>query len=303
MHAPMDKPRHILAVVDPTATQQPALIRAQKLALALGARLELFACYVTSLPDETRVDEHRLEELARAARELGIETGTDATCDPVLHTGILRKVLQSRPSLVVKDTHPHSLLRRSVLANTDWQLIRLCPKPTLFVRPGEWRHPPRIAAAVDIALPGEKPAALDHQLLAAAETFSLATHGELHAAHAHLPISSLAASATSVGVPLAAGIDPAQIIVDGETLARERFDQLLATHRVPHDHRHLLLGRPAEELVEFVRRCAIDLLVMGAFARGWMYNVLVGSTTERILDLLPCDVLVMKPASFECSLN
>jgi nucleotide-binding universal stress UspA family protein len=34
-----------------------------------------------------------------------------------------------------------------------------------------------------------------------------------------------------------------------------------------------------------------------------MYNVFVGSTTERILDLLPCDVLVMKPASFECPLS
>jgi hypothetical protein len=31
--------------------------------------------------------------------------------------------------------------------------------------------------------------------------------------------------------------------------------------------------------------------------------VLVGSTTERILDLLPCDVLVLKPASFEYPLN
>ena len=42
---------------------------------------------------------------------------------------------------------------------------------------------------------------------------------------------------------------------------------------------------------------------MGAYSRGWVYNVMVGSTTERILDLLPCDVLVMKPANFECPLQ
>jgi universal stress protein E len=56
-------------------------------------------------------------------------------------------------------------------------------------------------------------------------------------------------------------------------------------------------------LIGFVLRHGIDLLVMGAYARGWVYNVMVGSTTERILDLLPCDVLVVKPASFECPLQ
>jgi universal stress protein E len=56
-------------------------------------------------------------------------------------------------------------------------------------------------------------------------------------------------------------------------------------------------------LVSFVQRQKIDLLVMGSYSRGWVYNVMVGSTTERILDLLPCDVLVMKPASFECPLQ
>jgi hypothetical protein len=30
---------------------------------------------------------------------------------------------------------------------------------------------------------------------------------------------------------------------------------------------------------------------------------MVGSTSVRIVDLLPCDVLVIKPASFECPLQ
>jgi universal stress protein E len=173
----------------------------------------------------------------------------------------------------------------------------------LFVRQGEWCHPPRIAAAVDIPLPGEKPAALDHLLLSAAESFSLATGGLLHAVHVYAPVSGIAATATALGVPMAAGVDPARIVADGELLAREQFEDLLSTHKLPRENRRLLAGRPADALLGFVRDSTIDLLVMGAYARGWMYNVMVGSTTERILDLLPCDVLVMKPASFECPLN
>jgi universal stress protein E len=299
----MDRPSHILVVIDPTATQHPALERARALALALGARVELFVCYLKHAAGELRIDEAALERLANRLREQGIETGVDVASDVAVHTGVLRKVLRSQPALVIKDTHPHSLLHRTVLANTDWQLIRLCPVPLLFVRPGEWNHPPRIAAALDIALPGEKPAALDRLLLATAETYAHATHGSLHAVHAYLPVADVVAMATSLSVPMAAGADPSSIVADGLAMAREQFAELLAHHDVQAENGRVLIGRPAEVLVDYVRRTSIDLLVMGAYARGRIYNVLVGSTTERILDLLPCDVLVVKPASFECPVS
>jgi universal stress protein E len=223
--------------------------------------------------------------------------------EKALHTGIVRKVLRSEPSLVIKDTHPHTLLRRSWLANTDWQLIRLCPAPLLFVRPSPWNWPPRIAAAVDVAQPGEKAAQLDHSLLAAAETFALTLGGEMHAVHAYQPMSAFAANATVRSVSLADGVSPAQVIADQEALVRDDFAKLLATHCVPREGRHLIAGSPPDTLLGFVRQYGIDMLVMGAYARGWVYNVAVGSTTERLLDFLPCDVLVMKPASFECPLR
>ena len=296
----MEKPRHLLVVIDPTANDHPALSRARMLALAFGARVELFVCYVTDAGTGVRVDERVLEKLANGLRQHGIETTTEETSAATIHAGILDKVLRTRPSLVIKDTHPHSLLRRTVVANTDWQLMRQCPAPLLFVHPGEWASAPRIAAAVDVALPGEKPAALDHVLLSAAETFALATHGQLHAVHAYQPVSDLAAAVTAAAVPMAAGVDPGRIVTDGETLARGQFEELLASHRVSPERSRLLAGAPAQALVDYVRSTAIDLLVMGAFSRGWMYNVFVGSTTERILDLLPCDVLVMKSERFEC---
>ena len=299
----MERPRHILVVIDPTATQQPALERARILALAFDARLELFVCHVAGAAGEMRIDELRLEELANGLREQGIETSTEETSDVAVYSGVLRKALRSQPSLVIKDTHPHSLLHRTVLANTDWQLIRVCPTPLLFVRPGNWSRPPRIAAAVDIAVPGEKPAALDHLLLSTAESYALATNASLHAVHVHLPVSDVAATATSLAVPMAAGVDSSRIVADGVALAREQLEALVSTHNVRPERRRLLIGRASEALVEYVRQSSIDLLVMGAYARGRVYNVLVGSTTERILDLLPCDVLVVKPASFECPLS
>lgn len=298
----METPRNILVIIDPTSIQQPALARARQLAHFFGAKLDLFVCN-TDPKAQPQVDRRVIEHKLEALREAGIECTAELVHEKALHTGIVRKVLRSEPSLVIKDTHPHTLLRRSWLANTDWQLIRLCPAPLLFVRPSPWNWPPRIAAAVDVAQPGEKPAQLDHSLLAAAETFALTMGGDLHAVHAYQPVSTFAANATVQSVSLAGGVSPAQVIADQEALIREDFSELLATHCVSREARHLIPGSPSDALLTFVRQYNIDLLVMGAYARGWVYNVAVGSTTERLLDFLPCDVLVMKPASFECPLR
>jgi universal stress protein E len=298
----VERLRHILVVIDPTATQHPALVRARELARLCGARVELFVCH-TRRETEAAMTAAHLEKLAEGLFDIGIETTVDVGFAATLHIGIVSKVLRCRPSLLVKDTHPHTLLRRTWVANTDWQLIRLCPCPVLFVRPGPWGDSPRIGAAVDIALPGEKPSELDRRLLSAAESFALACQGQLHAVHAYHPVSDSAGTAVESAVPMAAGVDAARVIADKEALMREDFDALVSTHHIPPARRHLLSGAPSDVLMRFVRQCNVDLLVMGAYSRGWVYNVMVGSTTERVLDLLPCDVLVVKPANFECPLQ
>ena len=37
-----------------------------------------------------------------------------------------------------------------------------------------------------------------------------------------------------------------------------------------------------------------DILVMGSIARSSLKRALIGSTAERVLETLPCDVLVVK---------
>ncbi len=44
--------------------------------------------------------------------------------------------------------------------------------------------------------------------------------------------------------------------------------------------------------------CHADIVVMGAIARSALKRVFIGSTAERVLETLPCDVLVVKPPDF-----
>jgi len=39
----------------------------------------------------------------------------------------------------------------------------------------------------------------------------------------------------------------------------------------------------------------IDLLLIGAIARGQLDNALIGNTAERVLEEVDCDLLVLKP--------
>jgi universal stress protein E len=41
---------------------------------------------------------------------------------------------------------------------------------------------------------------------------------------------------------------------------------------------------------------------MGAVSRSRLRSVFIGSTAEKVLDRLPCDVLIVKPPDFESDL-
>jgi len=54
----------------------------------------------------------------------------------------------------------------------------------------------------------------------------------------------------------------------------------------------------ASELVDFVRRARVGIVVMGAVSRSAMARLFIGNTAERVLDHVGCDVLIVKPRGF-----
>ena len=47
-------------------------------------------------------------------------------------------------------------------------------------------------------------------------------------------------------------------------------------------------------IVEIIEREGFDLLVIGYMGHSALYNRLIGSTTDRLVELAPCHVLVVK---------
>jgi universal stress protein E len=304
----------ILAVFDPTSEAQPALGKAASLAREFGATLELFICdFDPSLSGQPFFDTDKLrelreeflterveflEEVADGLRAQGIAVETHVHWDNPLYRGIVRRVQESSPDLVVKDTHYHSVIRRTVFTNTDWSLIRTCPVPLLLAKPGEWRVPPKVVAALDPGHLGDKPAALDHDILDCAQLIAGRLSGEVHALHAFFPAALLAATTSMTGMPLVSGVTSAEVV----EMERERITRVLsgivASHGLPRERIHLEQGSAADVLPRMAERLAADLLVMGAVSRSRVQELFVGSTAERVLDRIGCDVLVVKSADF-----
>ncbi|MHB0871129.1 MAG: universal stress protein [Chloroflexota bacterium] len=68
-------------------------------------------------------------------------------------------------------------------------------------------------------------------------------------------------------------------------LARERAIELTA---------ETVLGHAAQAIVERAREHDFDLIVMGHIGHSGLWGTLLGSTTDRVVDHAPCDVLVVR---------
>jgi nucleotide-binding universal stress UspA family protein len=57
---------------------------------------------------------------------------------------------------------------------------------------------------------------------------------------------------------------------------------------------HMVSGHAVKTIVEFVEREHADLLVIGFMGHSALYNRLIGSTTDRLVELASCTVMVVK---------
>lgn len=310
----MTERKRVLVVVDPTASFHPALERAAWLAKHAPASLELFISdYAPQLVDtrsgsgtaEARaalVERHRqrLEQLALPLRDGGLVVEIDARWDYPLHDSIVRKAKDSAADFVIKDTHYHSVLKRSIFSNTDWNLIRNCGGTLWLVKPRPPGQRPCFVAAVDPLHERDKPADLDNRIVATAQELVTALGGEVHVFHAFDVTTAIAMSTDAMTMPIALPINElADAMRDQHTEAVER---LCKEHGVPRERTHVHQGGTRQLLLTLTDQLRADAVVMGALSRSGLKGLFLGNTAEDVLDRLHCDLIIVKPAGFEAIL-
>ena len=302
--------RILIAVKNPDTRRQPGIDKAIRIARRLGASVELFHAISTpvflelepltghSLAQIKResldLRRKRLDKIAQRARKAGVATTSHVAWDFPPHEAIVRRAEHIRADLVIAECHQGKRLKPWLMHLTDWELLRLSAQPVLLLKNARpWREPV-ILAAVDPAHAHAKPARLDDAIVESAKALNRTLKGSFELVHANFPAAfgSLMADPGMDGATLAAAYD------QQKSASKAAFEKFAARARIPKNRCHLLDTDPSFAIPHLARALGADLVVMGAVSRSGLKRVFIGNTAERVLDALPCDVLVVKPAQF-----
>jgi universal stress protein E len=300
----------ILVIIEPDVHPTEVVLRATWLAKLANCDLELLLCdpdigalregfFVSNeakeIAEKIRTAQREIiEELAQPARDAGLNVTTDVLEERPIADGVLHRAVDMNPRYVMKGTQYHSTAERSIFVDTDWQLVRSCPYPLWLVKPHEIRVKPVIVAAVDPTHSHDKPAALDHFIVDHAQSLARPTGGEVHLLHTYHRLVGIGREATRTFKPIELPLDELSRKIQAEH--RAKLDELAKANDIDEEHTHQLPGDTKELLPTFARTHGADLVVMGALARWGLKRAVLGSTAEKVLDHLPCDILVVRKA-------
>jgi universal stress protein E len=303
--------RILIAVKNPDRRSQRGVEKALRIARRLGASAELFHAISTPVflelepltghtvaeikREALELRSSRLEKLAARARKAGHTAVTSHVAwDYPPHEAIERRAAAIHADLIIAECHEGKRLKPWLMHLTDWELLRVSKRPVLLLKnERDWREPV-VLAAVDPSHAHAKPGQLDAAIVSQAAALSRAAGGELELMHANFP-SGLALMAADPAMD-ATALDAVyeRLKADGKS----QFDAFALKHHVPRTRRHLVDADPASAIPQLARTLGADVVVMGAVSRSGLKRVFIGNTAERILEALPCDVLVVKPSRF-----
>jgi universal stress protein E len=298
--------RNILCVVEFDNYPEQVVDRAVWLAKSRNCNLHLLVCdpataslgesyvYLLEMTDIAEgirdSQEEALQKLLAKVEAAGLQTEVNHSTDRHVADVIRREADARQPLYVVKGTHYHSPSERASLAHADWDLIRQLDYPLWFVKPVAWKEEPVVIAAVDPVHAHDKPAHLDKRIIERAKLIVDDCGGRLVVVHTFQTLDELGSRAMWAVKPIKLPVgDMNRKIFDEHDRALKVLGE---TCDLPTDALHLIPGRAHEVLPAFVREQGASLVVMGALARSKMKQRVIGSTAARVLDHIPCDVLV-----------
>ena len=298
--------RNILCVIEFGNYPEQVVERATWLAGSLNCNLHLLVCdpvtdylgnsYVY-LFESQRIAEsikqsqdEAVEEMVAKVKAAGVSVEVNRSTERNVVHVIRREAAARQPRYVVKGTHYHTPTERAKLTYEDWELIRDLEYPLWIVKPGEWREPPVIVAAVDPVHAHDKPAHLDRRIIEHAKNVAKITEGKLKVVHSYQSIEEIGLRATWAFKPQKLPVDELNAKIHREH--DHALKVLAESLDLASDSVFLVPGRAEDVIPAFAEGQRASLVVMGALARSKLKQRIIGSTAARALDNMPCDVLV-----------
>jgi uncharacterized protein len=177
--------------------------------------------------------------------------------------------------LIVVGGRLHGTLARSLGASTAHHLARTAHCPVFVLGPSA-AVPQRVLAAVDLS-------SVSRQTLATAAEYA-------HLLGAHLRVIYVAEPMRHGG-PLPRMMDAAEVFERSRVELEKLLQKELPNH--PREDGIVRSGLPDEAIAEEANDWHADVIVVGTQGKSWIDRMLIGSTTERLLNRLPASLLIV----------
>ncbi len=274
------RPQDILLATDFSARADRAEKRAVERAAALGARLHVVT--VVEHDQDSQRAAANISDPQTIEAELRELYGSDLGFDVVVETGeawpaIIREAMAHNCALIVLGPAEPYGLPEKLIGSTAERVIHAAPMPVLTVRRRARGPYLQVIVATDFS------ATSRHALMAAADVLPEAEFLLVHAYQ--VPFTGfLSREANEPDIKQQAEADLKLFLasLDGEPKLRGRVGA------------KLLYGTPDEVFGAYVVEHRVDLVVMGTHGTGGAFDKILGSTAERLLSQLPCDVMLSR---------
>jgi universal stress protein E len=255
--------------------------------------LGLFSQDIIPTLRDSYLQTHRrwLEQQAAFERGQGLDCSVQIIWSDRMYQEISDCVRSMQPSMLIKDVHHESTLKRLFSTPLDWHLIRDCPCPLQLVTPSPHRLPLKILAAVNLYRSEDIDLRLNDQILSAASSLAAMCQASLHVIYVYDWAAIYAAGMARLStMPIETGFREA--LADAH---EESFNLLCDGHGIDSRHRHFMSGTPLSLVDGFARQNGFDLLVMGTLSRHDRARSM-GDTAEVLLGHTPCSMLIVRAA-------
>lgn len=227
--------------------------------------------------------------------------------DPVHE--ITKVAVEEGFDFLVKPRVPEENTTAHWFGSLDRQLMRFCPIPVAIGRPQVLKgaHNQKVVAAIDYDAGDEIKARLNNNILDMAMLTSGGEKENIVIVHAwSLYGYSLLAhgrhkiSQEDLKQAVASEQEKRQSwLEDRIKLYRNNLDDSISDSFQPNIH--VVQGNAETVIPQVVKEFSAELLCLGTASRTGIQGMLIGNTSEEILDKVDCTVMVLKPENFDNS--
>ncbi|MFT4993772.1 MAG: universal stress protein E [Paraglaciecola sp.] len=285
-----------------------AVLRGVELARRMGAKVILFdvveplESILSSYSDIVSPKEltelvvgQRLDQLSEVAQSLhseNVEVSAQVSTGKIF-IEIVKAVIINKSDLLIKAANASA----QNFDSNDFHIMRKCPKPVWLIKGTQANQINKVLAAVDLSMEQHAEGrAQNRMIIDIANSLSQFKKAELTVLSCWQLYGEQAlryGAFTRVSSETIEGL-----LKREEREYKESLEILLNEYADPSIEQCLIKGPPKTLIPEYVNSHKIDIVVMGTIGRSGIPGLLIGNTSETVLQAINSSVITLKPADF-----